>query len=1280
MSKQGVVSIGLQVSYEESLDKMLNDFRATLKQVSNDAERIKWDSNMAKSFEAIQKRIDSVETDFKGMFDELNSQKLSTEKFEAYQKEISSSLGKIETDIKGLTGQFENLGNNDYVSKMVSQFKFLQENIKDTQRELGKVVDFTSSSSVIDLDIVKQVGEYKKAIKDIQNLRDNAELPSVDLSNIEKAKLAYKELYDLFVSLEGREFDLQDEFDVSSADKKLSIERELYSVRQQMVNTLESLQELYSKIGSKNLGDFEDPNKIVAFDSKGIDEYIENATNFIQQNEKMVESYKETQSQLDALVTEFKVKNGAIHIPIEIDKIGADHKNQLMSALNKLQAELDKKNIIAKVKLTLDDGSSKGRKKNADFDQQQKDGQKKPVADLTPSIAKAYREGAKIAEETVKAGMAEIQKAFEKVPVTFKLDTDAFKTDLKAMIDDSFKAIAEDTTGLNVNSELEKLVGNLKEVSSSISGNENFKFGLDEDSITRITDAIKNMADMIQRAFGVASNDDIAAQWTAVESKFKSAAGEEGKLLKGNKEHKIAIQELAVEYKKYLDMGGKNDLSELTTHKQTIKNIAAEYESLGKAAQEAAQKQEKVAKKPASKKVSSEEKEAINAVSRENKKLETQAGRTGTALDNEGKKAQSAAEKFRKLAKEKGAAVVANRELAKAAKETADALEREAKVRKSGAGKTNKNAVDEGVYSSSYLKWQSDIEGSLRDSGNYSDVYEAKISQATNGTVKFTAVVRTLDGELKKFSASVKDTGEMFAPSVSEMGEKQAADFEKRLKIAEKDREAMAAMDAEGVEPVQLDEGEMRRYSDNILVILKDLEKLSKNTYKIDLNDDGKLVIARKNIADTGAEAEAFTVTIDRIDDILEKTADDVVVSSEKIEKALSGAFGSAKISTSTKDLASKAQEAFDKFKLKNEGDSNWEQIVGKVDELKQSIASIDSQNKLDAFNQKLKNLGVTLKNTGKDAKLGDILGVGRTFKNISEVRDNIESLFASMGKVNEKSIRITGADKLTAEVKKANGEIRKMAVSLDSNGFARFVDQGIVEFGRLRSAAEGVFKGIKDMVRIYLSPQDFIRYFRQGFDAVKEIDTAMTELKKVSDASPGDIAAYFDDAVESAKELGSSVNEMIGATADWQRMGYNLPDSRELGEIAVLYKNVGDGIDVETANESLTSTMQGFQLQASEAMSVIDAFNEVSNNYAISSSGIGEALKRSAAAFNAANTDLNQSIALITAGNEIVQSPEKVGKQDANQYSNVLKIKVAISVKSQRWSRPSKDLIIIHF
>ena len=50
-------------------------------------------------------------------------------------------------------------------------------------------------------------------------------------------------------------------------------------------------------------------------------------------------------------------------------------------------------------------------------------------------------------------------------------------------------------------------------------------------------------------------------------------------------------------------------------------------------------------------------------------------------------------------------------------------------------------------------------------------------------------------------------------------------------------------------------------------------------------------------------------------------------------------------------------------------------------------------------------------------------------------------------------------------------------------------------------------------------------------------------------------------------------------------------------------------------------------------------------NNYAIDSAGIGEALQRSAASFNAANTDLSKSIALITATNEVIQNPEVVGK-----------------------------------
>lgn len=188
------------------------------------------------------------------------------------------------------------------------------------------------------------------------------------------------------------------------------------------------------------------------------------------------------------------------------------------------------------------------------------------------------------------------------------------------------------------------------------------------------------------------------------------------------------------------------------------------------------------------------------------------------------------------------------------------------------------------------------------------------------------------------------------------------------------------------------------------------------------------------------------------------------------------------------------------------------------------------------------------------------------------------------------------------------------------------------------------IFNYASQLATYYLSLYDFIRYARQIIDNVRDIDTALTELRKVSDTTEQRLTQSFKNSAETAKELGSSVSDVISATADWSRMGYGIADAENLAKISTLYKNVGDGIEIDDANASLISTLQGFQLEASEAESIIDKFNEVANNFAIDSAGIGEALQRSAASFNAANTDLSKSIALITATNEVVQDPESVG------------------------------------
>ena len=197
----------------------------------------------------------------------------------------------------------------------------------------------------------------------------------------------------------------------------------------------------------------------------------------------------------------------------------------------------------------------------------------------------------------------------------------------------------------------------------------------------------------------------------------------------------------------------------------------------------------------------------------------------------------------------------------------------------------------------------------------------------------------------------------------------------------------------------------------------------------------------------------------------------------------------------------------------------------------------------------------------------------------------------------------------------------------------------------------QSFFGSIKEQASKFVQWFSVTSVVMEGVQAIKKmtqeviaVDSAMVELRKVSDASNNDLKNYFDEAAKSAKDLGAAVSDVISATADWSRLGYSLDDSKKLAEVAILYKNVGDGIDVDTANESLVSTLRGFQLSAEDAMNIVDQFNEVANNFPIDSAGIGEALQRSAASFYEANTDLSKSIALITGTNSVIQDPDSVG------------------------------------
>lgn len=177
-----------------------------------------------------------------------------------------------------------------------------------------------------------------------------------------------------------------------------------------------------------------------------------------------------------------------------------------------------------------------------------------------------------------------------------------------------------------------------------------------------------------------------------------------------------------------------------------------------------------------------------------------------------------------------------------------------------------------------------------------------------------------------------------------------------------------------------------------------------------------------------------------------------------------------------------------------------------------------------------------------------------------------------------------------------------------------------------------------------YGAIQQIPNVLRNMATEVLNIDTAITELRKVSDVNDNQLSNYFDHAAESAKKYGSEIHDVISSAADWKRLGYSFDESGKLADVTTLLQRVGDNMTQESSASGLISTLKGFGKDSDEAKSIVDMVNEVANTQPIDTAGLFAGLERSSSSMKAANNTLEQTIGLITAANSVVQDPDSVG------------------------------------
>ena len=298
------------------------------------------------------------------------------------------------------------------------------------------------------------------------------------------------------------------------------------------------------------------------------------------------------------------------------------------------------------------------------------------------------------------------------------------------------------------------------------------------------------------------------------------------------------------------------------------------------------------------------------------------------------------------------------------------------------------------------------------------------------------------------------------------------------------------------------------------------------------------------------------------------------------------------------------------------------------------SLVTSEEINKLDNYEKKIKDTIATVTNMSASEK-------GYNFVSGQKELDKIHKLLAENSKMSSEAkakIRAYYAEiengNPSMSLDKIHGEILKIYnAEVEAGRAGRTLWDTLKNSGFHQIAAQ-----MAGMVGVY----DVINLGKEGFNVVRELNTALTEMRKVSGETVQSLKDYQATTFDTADAVGTTAKQIQNSTADWMRLGESMNQAAESAKDANVLLNVSEFEGIDEATESLVSMSQAYK--DLDKMDIIDVLNNIGNNYSISTDGLATALKDSASALVTANNDLNEAVSLTTAGNAITQDPSKVG------------------------------------
>lgn len=136
-----------------------------------------------------------------------------------------------------------------------------------------------------------------------------------------------------------------------------------------------------------------------------------------------------------------------------------------------------------------------------------------------------------------------------------------------------------------------------------------------------------------------------------------------------------------------------------------------------------------------------------------------------------------------------------------------------------------------------------------------------------------------------------------------------------------------------------------------------------------------------------------------------------------------------------------------------------------------------------------------------------------------------------------------------------------------------------------------GIHKIAADLVGMF-SVYDLINAGKQGVSIVRELNTALTEMRKVSDETVQSLKDYQATTFDTADAVGTTAKQIQNSTADWMRLGESMNQAAKSAKTANVLLNVSEFDNIEDATKSLVAMGQAYK--DLDKMTIVDKLNEV--------------------------------------------------------------------------------------